>query len=610
MRNGRRCQMNLATLVGLGFLLGTGTATAVVPEHPPNVFKTEVEKRTVYVDVVVTQRDGTPVPDLSPDRFQLSSNGRPLAVEEFTVIGPNSNDSPDSPEARDGHTLILYVDDVNLPPGVRGTVLGRLAAGLERTWQPATRVMIVRRANGVRVEQPLTDDKVLALATLDRLRESGWVSPQSPGESRRLLVRAMADVVEQKNAAIFTVNSGPFTGTGPTDGSAIPGIGRSQQSPELQRIIGQALALVPQIQHYAESRQQVIREANNDLRTFLYSIAGIPGRKSLLLVSDGLSGAPASGFLDAYQKSFENIREIIARANLPRIAADHDSFPEFQDLARIASTHRIAIYTFDAGDSAERDTTTGGGTRGRLGRFDSTLGRTEDRVEREANRSLAEPSGGRALFGANAMDELLEAIVRDSTNRYVLGFEPPEGPDDGIHRIEVDLTGRTRGIDVHTVEALRERTLDERLITMTLSEFLQPGQSNSMQVGLEPQSPTPQPDGSWTVPVHVHVPLENLVLQPGTAVHQAEVALYVAVQDPEGRTSTLSKHHCPIQVPNEQLLVALGKEGRCGIQVQVAPGAHTISVTLRDELSAQESTASTGLEVGGGDSDGRSADAL
>jgi hypothetical protein len=104
-------------------------------------------------------------------------------------------------------------------------------------------------------------------------------------------------------------------------------------------------------------------------------------------------------------------------------------------------------------------------------------------------------------------------------------------------------------------------------------------------------------DGSFEVPLLVHVPLANLVLIPGEAHHEAQVSMYVAARDEVGRTSPVNKHLCPVRIVNSELLVALGRSAACGMRLQMREGSQRLAVSAQDELAQVHSTIALNVEV-------------
>ena len=109
---------------GLALLAVLSAEAQQPPEGPSSTFPSGVE--LVRVDVVVTDKDGRPVPDLTQADFTLSENGAPQTIASFESVAVA--DAPDSeapvapafastnvgPEPRRARTFVVVFDDIHL----------------------------------------------------------------------------------------------------------------------------------------------------------------------------------------------------------------------------------------------------------------------------------------------------------------------------------------------------------------------------------------------------------------------------------------------------------------------------------------------------------------
>ena len=70
-------------------------------------------------------------------------------------------------------------------------------------------------------------------------------------------------------------------------------------------------------------------------------MAGLPGRKALLYVSDGLPMVPGEDMYYALNQKFQNSSSIT-------LSREFDSSRRFQELANVAATNQVVLYTIDA----------------------------------------------------------------------------------------------------------------------------------------------------------------------------------------------------------------------------------------------------------------------
>jgi hypothetical protein len=100
--------------------------------------------------------------------------------------------------------------------------------------------------------------------------------------------------------------------------------------------------------------------------------------------------------------------------------------------------------------------------------------------------------------------------------------------------------------------------------------------------------------------VMVRFPLAKLVLVPKERFHEGQVSLFVGARDSRGRMSPIQEIAVPIRVPNDQLLTALGQTAGYKTTLRLRKEAHTVAVSLRDELGNADSAVAVEYTPGKG----------
>jgi VWFA-related protein len=188
----------------------------------------EEQVRLVILDVVVVDRHGNTVSDLTADDFEIRAGGKMRAVdtvdvqcdagalaEPATVNRPSQREVPDY--SGSSRKIVLALDYLHIPPILRTEVIGRARDTVRHTVASGDEIMVVALNGGLRIEQHFTDDRDDVLATLDRmefditlwqpdyfhLRENLFVDPlvalldllgQEPGNKAMVLYSTMRDV--------------------------------------------------------------------------------------------------------------------------------------------------------------------------------------------------------------------------------------------------------------------------------------------------------------------------------------------------------------------------------------------------------------------------------
>jgi VWFA-related protein len=118
---------------------------APAPQKPQTVFRSGVDR--VAVDVIVVDRDGRPVSDLTPADFRLEVDGKPrqIASAEFISLTRLVDPGPPAPhyatntQGRGGRLIMLVIDQNNIKAGT-GRVVFEAAAKFIASLSPNDRV--------------------------------------------------------------------------------------------------------------------------------------------------------------------------------------------------------------------------------------------------------------------------------------------------------------------------------------------------------------------------------------------------------------------------------------------------------------------------------------
>jgi VWFA-related protein len=406
-------------------LLLATCALAQDPQSPPAP-TIKVTTRLVQVSVIVHDKKGQPVPDLTKSDFAVLDRGKEQSISVFKVQSTNQ-----------------VVPRLTLPPNIytnrvasRGetptsaTVI--LFDGLNTKWQDQVqakrhlikflqemefqdRIALYILGRGVSVLHDFTNDPDHLLNVLAKFR--GRLSAELDG----------AEPAEE-----------PSTG-----------------NDEMDQQIAHAIGMMSDF--YNVNRALLTLQAMEAIANHL---AGIPGRKNLVWVSGGF---PFTLGLDPDSWS-DSSRE-------------HRTFAEETErVARAMNNANIAIYPVDARGliaipqmSAENKK-----SPFRPGKTVDLMPKNLDTME-----TLADSTGGRAFYNTNDIKGAIRKAVDDASVTYTLGFYPSAEDWDGkYHKLQVKLTHR-KGLDVRARKgfvAFNEQTptlaQEQAVVTNTLESPL------------------------------------------------------------------------------------------------------------------------------------------
>lgn len=543
--------MPVRKLVLLPFLLSMVLPPGAGAQEPADE---SVDARVVRLEVFVTDRSGKRAAGLERADFQVQEDGRPVEITEFFALGSETA----APEEQRLH-LAIVVDDLSLGPQARNRLLRSLREEVVPRLRPQDLALIATSAgSGVQVVQGLTADKGLLLAALDRVEGSAPRGDERATEGRRLLQE-----LDQAHLP---------------EGSAT----------DLSEIT--ARAVYEGIRRYSQHRYEESRGTLAGLTDFVDTLAGLPGRKSLLYVSGGLSLRPAESLFRAWERKLGALGGRLGTSSLEAFHQDLTS--AFNAMVERANGNRVTFYVLGAVETAAGLSASGGRSS-----WTPDLESLEQTGLGDPLLRLAAGTGGLAVVNAGDPRPVLARMGDDFQSYYSLGFVSRGARDGKVHKVEVAVRGGSDAV-VRARPGHREPPDRERMAGRARAALLlDPGQ-NPLEVALEFTRETKKGDGQLEVEVLVKLPLAHLVLLPHGELHEGKVSIWVITRDLGGRTSPVRGITIPIRVPNDQALTALGQNAAYKMPLLLRAEEHRIAVAVRDELGNVDSAVSVPFKPG------------
>ena len=574
-------------LAALCAAVGLPPETGAQEEAEPTTdFFETVEVNVVNVEVYVTDKKGEPVTGLTAEDFEIYEDGEPMEITNFYVArgeaaavpeievpaAPAAEPSaagPELPPPEDQQlNVVLFIDNLNVRPASRNRVLDALRGSLFFQLGPGDRVMLASFNGGaVEIRQGLTGDPDQLVPAIEELIQVNPRGAHSQLDRLAILRELQQTDLEQDASA---------GGVGLSQGGTIDWEGMRMG-----------------IQAYAEREYQKIARTVDVLTDFVDALSGIPGRKALIYVSDGLSLHPGEALLHAWDAKSGGGRSAVSVESLAR---DYDATGLFEDLGRHANANRVTFYTVLA--SGGQAATLTPAERSAFFSLDqpTTLGQVwNERLEametsnlRGSMKIMADATGGLATLSTTAIGSALQRLRRDFETYYSLGYVPPD-PAAGVnHKIKVKA--RDKSLRVRHREGYRARTTDERMTGRVQSALMFDSEDNPLGVVVGFGDEKKDEKGRYLVPITVKFPIANLLLLPQEHFHEGRVSIFVGARDSQGGTSPIQKMPAPIRIPNDKLLTALAQVAGFRVTLMMNEGEHSVVVGVRDELGNVEST--------------------
>jgi VWFA-related protein len=375
-------------------------------QQPPATFRSGTS--LVEVDIIVKDKDGQFVSGLTADDFEVFEEGRPQKVQHFYLVteqasGPGNPRSvvmmPRSPDHTERRAFVLFFDTDHLS-----------ATGLARLKQAAITFVGGRFrprdlggvfANGALWHGHLTSDPQ---ELLDGIRAVAPALETSATRRARLVEYPRID--SELDATRIDAGDQRVLDTLASQ-NCVQERANCDLEGGLEYVV---VKLQRKAQIYvAEARQA----ATTTLRTLSYlskNLAGLEGRKTVLMISEGFYTPDV-------------------RSELPLIAGQ-------------ASRAGVTIYTLDA-----RGTTgTGGRTLADASVALGSLSMVGDTGEEGLN-ILATDTGGLPLRNTDNFASAMESVAKDTSTYYVLAYAAENAAPDGRYRL-IELKTSWKGLSV------------------------------------------------------------------------------------------------------------------------------------------------------------------
>jgi VWFA-related protein len=364
------------------------------PQQKPPVFRAGVN--AVRVDVIVSDRDGSPVNDLTQADFEVEEDGKPQQIDLFRLVNSDGNVAPGAEPARpirsqydqeseaardDVRLFVIFFDDYH-----------------------------VRRASGMRIRDPLVQFVKTQLGPLD-------------------MVAVMVPLMSVQQLT-FTRDLDSVVST-------------------IRLLEGRKYDYRPRNafeEQYANYPAQVVETVRNEvtmtaLRGLSVKLGSLrEGRKAIIFVSEGFSSLLPPQMRDP-NAQFPGVGNPAAGNPMAggglaeeraRFRSDAELYSDLRVVFDTANRHNTAIYAIDPRGLATNEFDINENVGGRVDQ--DFLKATQDTL-----MALAVNTDGRAIVNRNDLERGLRQVVRDTSAYYLIGYNSSAPADGKFHEIKVRL---------------------------------------------------------------------------------------------------------------------------------------------------------------------------
>jgi VWFA-related protein len=534
-------------------------------------FYEAIQVQAAEVEVVVVDRDGNRILGLTREDFALYEDGEPVEITSFAAYGAGAGALSTAgataaaapPVAPPTAAMMVLLDNQSLTLQGRKRLLDRLRQMLAEGLGAEHEIAVTAQdAPGtLRMLLPPTRDVRAVLATLDEAERSVPRGNIAATETARL-ARAIQQAPGQEEDELF-------------GGGA--GMAETERDDVYQQILVQAGQLESQAYATAAALEQLVQ-----------GVAGLPGRKVVLLISGGIPHRPADALLAAWRNRYSQdgtLDPIRVLESTMEGATRGDATQLLARTAAHANAGRVTIYALGA-PAVPNTMAADFGANEFFGSGEEWIATGNIRTSLEA---LALPTGGLVAFDDGGSRLALAALRADLESYYSLAYTPRERARGRDSRLRVEV--RQPGLKVRHRSAHRLRTGTELMVEHTRSALLFGREQNPLGLTVEVGAAEDGAKrGQSELPLTLTLPFSEIVLLPAGAFHEGKLTVHIAATDEEGRTSAVASAEVPVRVPNEQLLAALSQPLVYRTRLAVRDTRQRIAVTVRDELGNQVAT--------------------
>ena len=532
----------------LSVVLSLCVFSPVLSQKPPDDDVVRITTNLVQIDAIVT-KDGKNVPSLKAEDFEIFEDGRKQTITSFAYISnmpaaatpvaeaDRDKSVPAAPLKRDDprRTLAIVVDDLGLSAESMSDVRRQLRKFVNEQIQPHDLVAIIRTGSQNGALQQFTNDKRLLLRAVDQLR---WNACSRVG-----------------------VNVLPPT----------------QQVMEL----GTTEHVCGGFSFFITMRA---------LRTIIDGMTEIPGRKSMMILSDSLP-------IESQDSPFFNIdpnSPFNDRTN--RVIA-------LQRVAEKAIRASVVIYAVDTQGlqttgitAADRFTGNARTVGAQMNAMVAARGRLVfDR--RAGGELMARQTGGFQIKNSN--DFKLERILEEQSGYYLLGYRPSDETfNKKFHRITAKV--KRSGMSLRTRYGFfgySEEDDVKKPQSKTNLALASPFRSQDIDLEFTAFFANDKVAGS-VIRSFLYLDAKDLTFVQANDKHEAKIELHGVIFGDNGTVEDQITHNAVMSLPEADYQRAVREGIRIRFDMRAKkPGAYQLRVAARDVVSSRIGSAGQFVSV-------------
>jgi len=593
----------LTSCLCVTFLLGLELSLGVMAQEGPKQDQKAEQKVTigtseVVVDVVVRDKKGRPVKDLSQADFEISEDGVKQQIQSFRLyqregteaeagtpkpLGQPVEKAAGGPNPFAGVSVVALVFD-RLAPEARELAHKAALSYVANTFTPDDFAGVFLIDLSLRVLQPITNNKELLSKAIDKASSMATSNFDSVAEQSSQITDQIESLQDQ---AASTSSSGGGGGRG--GGSAPSNAGAGAQLTEA-RMTQNILDMFETLQ-----RDQQGYATINSLLAIVNALKTIEGRKALVFFSEGLALPPAVA------QRFPSVISAANRAGVSVYAIDAEGLRVESPLASTVRQQQTTATRRRISNQSNEDTSGHPMSR--------DLERNEDVLRLNPDSGLtqlAEQTGGFLIKDTNDLKSGLSKIDEDMRFHYVLSYVPKNADYDGkfrqiavkVDRNNLDIQTRKGYFAVPNVGGAP--ILDYE--APVLAAFANSKIAEDPAIRAAAYS-FPSDKKSGLVPVLVEVPGRAFTYQVDEEkrIYKGDFSIIVLLKDQSDQVVGKLSQHYQVSGPADKVDAAKKADVLFYRETDLPPGRYSVDAIAYDQTTGKGSLKAAAVEVPVGD---------
>ncbi|MCU1347353.1 MAG: hypothetical protein JWO56_383 [Acidobacteria bacterium] len=526
-----------------------------------------IEVRVTNVDVVVTDRQGHPVPGLTKDDFELFENRKPQAITNFyevrppvlsatTVVASNvaAADAPASaalpvapeppPDAR-RRRVIFFIDEYSANVFRRNEVLEAMTRRVDDLLHPGDEAMIIRWNRAMHIVEPFTSDTSKVRKALADLASRGGGGPNIDAGKDILKGRVNALLEDVKN--------------------------RRKSPGDAKR---EAFDYVNQ---YATELWSIQRSLASSMKLALATLSGVDGKKVMVYAGEHMPQHPGAEMYGWAEQQFMLVGVPVTGAQY-MLGNQVSMTLALESVAKQANAAGVTMYMLDSADPLKGVLASAADNE----ISDPALAFADFTNTAQSFQAIASLTGGVALTQSSNFDVALKTVANDLEAYYSLGYRPGDEKTAGDRGIVVKV--KNSAYRVRSRRTYVSKSGDQQTNERVVANIYTAMPKNEIDVRMTAGAPVKSGFHKWRVPVHVTIPPTITLLPDGNEL-AGGFTVYVAVGDEDGAMSEVSKRQQAVRIPSAAEAAYHQRPMTFDMQVEIDKGEHVLSVGVVDQLT-------------------------